>query len=57
MKLGDGVDYLIEVILFGFIVLDIVLGIGGYFRGRIIEVYGFELSGKIIFILYVMVSV
>lgn len=47
MKLGDKGDYSgIEVIPSGSIMLDEVLGIGGYPRGRIIEMYGPESSGK-----------
>lgn len=37
--------------------LDVVLGVGGYFCGCIIEVYGFESLGKIIVVLYVIVEV
>lgn len=47
MKLGDGAKELnIEVIPTGCMALDIALGIGGLPRGRIIEVYGPESSGK-----------
>ena len=47
MKLGDGAkDLNIEVIPTGCMALDIALGIGGLPRGRIIEVYGPESSGK-----------
>lgn len=47
MKLGDGiVDNNIEVIPSGSLGLDLALGIGGYPRGRIIEIYGPESSGK-----------
>lgn len=46
MKLGDNVDQKIEVIPTGCMTLDIALGIGGVPRGRIIEIYGPESSGK-----------
>lgn len=47
MKLGEKGDYsAIEVIPSGSIMLDEILGIGGYPRGRIIEMYGPESSGK-----------
>lgn len=47
MKLGDGAsDLNIEVIPTGCMALDIALGIGGLPRGRIIEIYGPESSGK-----------
>ena len=47
MKLGDGAKELnIEVIPTGCMALDIALGIGGLPRGRIIEIYGPESSGK-----------
>lgn len=46
MRLGDGVDHKIEVISSGSIALDKALGVGGYPKGRIIEIYGPESSGK-----------
>src|SRR3989344_7101809 len=47
MKLGEVTQRLgIEVIPTGSIALDIALGIGGVPRGRIIEVFGPEASGK-----------
>ncbi len=46
MKLGDAATEQIEVIPSGSIGLDIALGIGGYPRGRIVEIYGPESSGK-----------
>ena len=47
MKLGDKtVDDSIEVISSGSLGLDIALGVGGYPRGRIVEIYGPESSGK-----------
>ena len=46
MKLGDEHIENIEVIPTGSIALDMALGVGGYPRGRIIEIYGPESSGK-----------
>lgn len=46
MKLGDNVVVDVPVIPTGSIGLDIALGIGGYPRGRVIEIYGPESSGK-----------
>lgn len=46
MKLGDGVINKIESIPTGAISLDHILGIGGVPRGRIVEIYGPESSGK-----------
>lgn len=46
MKLGDDNIENIEVIPSGIIGLDAALGVGGYPRGRIIEIYGPESSGK-----------
>ncbi len=46
MKLGDAPQGDVQVIPSGSIALDHALGIGGYPRGRIIEIYGPESSGK-----------
>ncbi len=46
MKLGESTHMQVETIPSGSIALDIALGIGGFPRGRIIEVYGPESSGK-----------
>ena len=46
MKLGDEVIEQVEAISSGSIGLDAALGIGGYPRGRVIEIYGPESSGK-----------
>ena len=46
MKLGDSVIENIAFIPSGSIALDIALGIGGYPRGRVVEIYGPESSGK-----------
>lgn len=47
MKLGDNKDVLdVEVIPSGSILLDEALGVGGYPKGRIVEIFGPESSGK-----------
>ncbi|MBB5209349.1 recombination protein RecA [Chiayiivirga flava] len=46
MRMGDKVDEAIEVIGTGSLMLDIALGIGGLPKGRVIEIYGPESSGK-----------
>lgn len=46
MKLGDSAQEQVEVIPSGSIGLDMALGIGGYPKGRIVEIYGPESSGK-----------
>ena len=48
MRLGgdDGERYKIDVISTGSIAVDLALGVGGFPRGRIIEIYGPEASGK-----------
>jgi len=46
MKLGDDAVEQMEVIPSGSVTLDVALGVGGYPRGRIIEIYGPESSGK-----------
>lgn len=46
MKMGDEEVVQIEVISSGSIALNVALGVGGYPRGRVIEIYGPESSGK-----------
>ena len=46
MRLGDSPEVAMKVIPTGSIALDIALGIGGLPRGRVVEVYGPESSGK-----------
>ena len=46
MKLGDAPKLDVQTISSGSISLDIALGIGGYPKGRVIEIYGPESSGK-----------
>ena len=52
MKLGDNEHMDIETIPSGCLSLDMILGIGGYPKGRIIEIYGPESSGKTTFALH-----
>ena len=52
MKLGDHEKQKIDTISSGSISLDIALGIGGYPKGRIIEIFGPESSGKTTFALH-----
>ena len=51
MKLGDNTHMKVDVCSSGCLSLDIALGVGGYPRGRIIEIYGPESSGKTTFAL------
>jgi recombination protein RecA len=46
MKLGDAHNMRVEAIASGCLSLDIALGVGGYPKGRVIEIYGPEASGK-----------
>lgn len=46
MKLGDDAHMEIEITPSGSLALDVALGVGGFPKGRIIEVYGPESSGK-----------
>jgi recombination protein RecA len=46
MKLGDGAIENIDVIPTGSVTLDIALGVGGFPKGRVVEIYGPESSGK-----------
>ena len=46
MKLGDAAVEEVEVISSGSLGLDLALGVGGYPKGRIVEIYGPESSGK-----------
>ena len=46
MKMGDGAIEDIEVIPTGSITMDLALGVGGYPKGRVVEIYGPESSGK-----------
>ncbi|CAN5783931.1 intein-containing recombinase RecA [soil metagenome] len=56
MRLGDDVRAPVEVIPTGSIGLDVALGIGGLPRGRVVEVYGPESSGKTTVALHAVAS-
>lgn len=57
MRLGDNPHMKMDVISSGCLSLDIALGIGGYPKGRIIEIYGPESSGKTTFALQAIAEV
>ena len=57
MKLGDNTHMKVDVVSSGCLSLDIALGVGGYPRGRIIEIYGPESSGKTTFALQAIAAV
>jgi recombination protein RecA len=54
MRLGENTDIVVEAIPTGSLALDIALGIGGVPRGRIIEIYGPESSGKTTLALHIV---
>ena len=57
MKLGDDTHNEIAVSPSGSLTLDLALGVGGYPKGRIIEIYGPESSGKTTFALHAIAEI
>ena len=56
LRLGDAADKSVEAIPTGCLALDMALGIGGLPRGRIVECYGHESSGKTTLALHVVAN-
>ena len=56
MRLGDDIPLNVEAISTGSLALDLALGIGGVPRGRIVEIYGPEASGKTTLALHIVAS-
>ena len=56
MRLGDDIPVNVEALSTGSLALDLALGIGGVPKGRIIEIYGPEASGKTTLALHVVAS-
>ena len=56
MRMGDRVNEVIEVVSTGSLGLDVALGVGGLPRGRVVEIYGPESSGKTTLTLQVIAS-
>ncbi len=57
MRMGEGQRVAVEVIPTGSIALDVALGIGGLPRGRVVEIYGPESSGKTTLTLHAVANV
>ena len=56
MRLGDDISVNVEALSTGSLALDLALGIGGIPRGRIVEIYGPEASGKTTLALHAVAS-
>ena len=56
LRLGDAADKSVEAIPTGCLALDLALGVGGLPRGRIVECYGHESSGKTTLVLHVVAN-
>ena len=56
MRLGDDIPVNVEAVSTGSLSLDLALGIGGVPRGRIVEIYGPESSGKTTLALHIVAS-
>ncbi len=56
LRLGDAADKSVEAIPTGCLALDLALGVGGLPRGRIVECYGHESSGKTTLALHVVAN-
>ena len=56
MRLGDDISVNVEALSTGSLSLDLALGIGGVPKGRIIEIYGPEASGKTTLALHIVAS-
>ena len=57
MRLGDRANVEIDAISSGSIAIDFALGVGGYPKGRIVEIYGPESSGKTTLALHAIAEV
>ena len=57
MKLGEKQNVDVDVIPSGSIALDYILGVGGYPKGRVIEIFGPESSGKTTFALHAIAEI
>ncbi len=57
MKLGEEAHLEVDITSSGSLTLDVALGVGGYPKGRIIEIYGPESSGKTTFALHAIAEV
>lgn len=57
MRLGDRANVNMDAIPSGSLTLDLALGIGGYPKGRIVEIYGPESSGKTTFSLHAIAEI